>query len=60
MKKKINGLEVIERVVAFVFENPDIKPEDRRKVIAELLEPMTQKLFGNDYDPYISKKDTGK
>jgi len=57
MKKKINGLEAIERVVAFVFENPDIKPEDRRKIVAEMLEPMTKKLFGNDYD---SEKDTGK
>jgi hypothetical protein len=57
MKKKINGLEAIERVVAFVFENPDIKPEDRRRVVAEMLEPMTKKLFGNDYD---SEKDTGK
>ena len=57
MKKKINGLEAIERVVAFVFENPDIKPEDRRKIVAEMLEPMVQKLFGNDYD---SEKDTGK
>ena len=57
MKKKINGLEAIERVVAFVFENPDIKPEDRRRVVAEMLEPMVQKLFENDYD---SEKDTGK
>ena len=57
MKKKINGLEASERVVAFVFENPDIKPEDRRRVVAEMLEPMVQKLFGNDYD---SEKDTGK
>ena len=57
MKKKINGLEAIERVVAFVFENPDIKPEDRRRVVAEMLEPMTKKLFGNDY---TSEKDTGK
>jgi|TARA_Y100001937_G_scaffold125492_1_gene192409 F0F1-type ATP synthase delta subunit len=57
---KLTGFKTIEKTIKSVFENPDIKPEDRRKVIAELLEPMTQKLFGNDYDPYISKKDTGK
>ena len=49
-KKKINGLETIARVVTFVFENHDIKPKDRRKVVAELLEPMIQKLFGGDYE----------
>ena len=57
---KLTGFKTIEKTIKSVFENPDIKPEDRRKVIAELLEPMTQKLFGNKYDPYISKKDIGK
>ena len=45
-----NGLETIARVVTFAFENHDIKPKDRRKVVAELLEPMIQKLFGGDYE----------
>ena len=58
-KKKINGLEAIARVVTFVCENPNIKPENRRRVVAEMLEPMLEKIFGNDYDPYDPKKDTG-
>ena len=45
-----NGFETIERVVEAVFENPDIKSKDRRKVVAELLDPMIKKLFGSDYE----------
>jgi hypothetical protein len=59
-KKKINGLDEIARVTALVFENPEIKQKDRRKVIAKRLEPMIEELFGSDYDPYILEKNTGK
>jgi len=45
-----NGFETIKRVVQVVFENPDIKSKDRRKVVAELLDPMIKKLFGSDYE----------
>jgi len=45
-----NGFETIKRVVQIVFENPDIKSKDRRKVVAELLDPMIKKLFGSDYE----------
>jgi len=45
MTDKINGLEAIARVAAFVHEHPDIKPKDHRKVMAEMLEPMIEELF---------------
>jgi len=56
MTDKINGLEAIARVAAFVHEHPDIKPKDRRKVMAEMLEPMLEQLFGNEYEPYEEDK----
>mgnify|MGYP003635508465 FL=1 len=55
--KKINGIEYIARVAAFVHENPDIQPKDRRKVMAEMLEPMIEELFGSEYEPYEEKED---
>ena len=56
MTDEINGLEAIARVATFVHENPDIKPKDRRKVMAEMLEPMLEQLFGNEYEPYEEDK----
>lgn len=57
MTDKINGLEAIARVATFVHEHPDIKPKDHRKVMAEMLEPMIEELFGNEYEPYEEKED---
>ena len=57
MTDKINGLEAIAKVATFVHEHPDIKPKDRRKVMAEMLEPMLEQLFGNEYEPYEEKED---
>ena len=57
MTDKINGLEAIAKVATFVHENPDIKPKDHRKVMAEMLEPMLEQLFGNEYEPYEEKED---
>ena len=56
MTDKINGLEAIAKVATFVHEHPDIKPKDRRKVMAEMLEPMLEQLFGNEYEPYEKDK----
>ena len=56
MTDKINGLEAIAKVAAFVHEHPDIKPKDHRKVMAEMLEPMIEELFGNEYEPYEEDK----
>ena len=50
MTDKINGLEAIAKVATFVHEHPDIKPKDHRKVMAEMLEPMIEELFGNEYE----------
>ena len=55
--KKINGIEYIARVAAFVHENPEIQPKDRRKVMAEMLEPMIEELFGSEYEPYEGKEE---
>tara|TARA_R110000822_G_scaffold60705_1_gene150918 strand:- start:268 stop:450 length:183 start_codon:yes stop_codon:yes gene_type:complete len=57
MEKTFNGIEAIAMVAAFVHENPDIKPKDRIKVMAEILEPMIEDLFGNEYEPYEEKED---
>ena len=57
MTDKINGLEAIARVATFVHEHPDIKPKDHRKVMAEMLEPMLEQLFGNEYELYEEKED---
>jgi len=56
MTDEINGLEAIARVATFVHENPDIKPKDRRKVMAEMLEPMLNEIFGSEYEPYEEDK----
>ena len=56
MTDEINGLETIARVATFVHENPDIQPKDRRKVMAEMLEPMLEQLFGSEYEPYEEEK----
>jgi len=53
---KINGIEAIARVATLVCENKNIQPKDRRKVMAELLEPMIEELFGNEYEPYEEKE----
>ena len=53
--KKINGIEYIARVAAFVHENPEIQPKDRMKVMAEMLEPILEEIFGNEYEPYEEK-----
>ena len=55
MRKKINGIEYIARVAAFVHENPEIQPKDRMKVMAEMLEPILEEIFGNEYEPYEEK-----
>ena len=52
MTYKINGIEAIARVATLVCENKNIQPKDRRKVMAEILEPMIEELFGCDYEPY--------
>jgi len=57
VEKTFNAVEAIERVAAFVFENPDIQPKDRRKVMAEMLEPILEELFGNEYEPYEEKEE---
>lgn len=57
MEKTFNGAEAIERVAAFVNENPDIQPKDRRKVMAEMIEPILEKLFGSEYEPYEEKEE---
>jgi|TARA_R110002126_G_scaffold105620_1_gene240030 hypothetical protein len=56
MTNKINGIEAIARVAAFVCENPEIQPKDRRKVAAEMLEPMLNEIFGSEYEPYEEKE----
>jgi len=56
MTDKINGLEAIAKVATFVHEHPDIKPTDHRKVMAEMLEPMIEELFGSEYEPYEEEK----
>ena len=53
--KKINGIEYIARVAAFVHENPEIQPKDRMKVMAEMLEPILEEIFGSEYEPYEEK-----
>jgi len=57
MTNKINGIEAIARIAALVCENKNIQPKDRRKVMAELLEPMIEELFGNEYEPYEEKEE---
>ena len=52
MEKTFNGIEAIAMVAAFVHENPDIKPKDRRKAIAKILDP----IFGSEYEPYEEKE----
>lgn len=52
MTYKINGIEAIAIAATFVNENPDIQPKDRRRIMAEMLEPMIEELFGSDYEPY--------
>jgi len=51
MKKKIKAYEAIGVTIQSVFDNPDIDPKDRRKIIAETLEPMLNEVFGRDYEP---------
>ena len=55
--KKINGIEYIARVAAFVHENPEIQPKDRMKVMAEMLEPILEEIFGSEYEPYEEKEE---
>jgi hypothetical protein len=57
VEKTFNAVEAIERVAGFVFENPEIQPKDRRKVMAEMLEPMIEELFGSEYEPYEEKEE---
>ena len=56
LNKPINGIEAIARVATFVHENPDIQPKDRMKVMAEMLEPILEELFGSEYEPYEEKE----
>ena len=56
MTDEINGLEAIARVATFVHENPDIQPKNRRKIMAEMLEPMLNEIFGSEYEPYEEDK----
>ena len=56
MTNKINGIEAIARVAAFVHENKNIQPKDRRKVAAKILEPMLNEIFGSEYEPYEEKE----
>ena len=56
VEKTFNAVEAIARVAAFVHENPDIQPKDRRKVMAEMLEPILEELFGSEYEPYEEKE----
>ncbi len=51
MKKKIKAYEAIGVTIQSVFDNPDIAPKDRRKIIAATLEPMLNEVFGRDYAP---------
>tara|TARA_R110002012_G_scaffold300225_2_gene499816 strand:- start:179 stop:382 length:204 start_codon:yes stop_codon:yes gene_type:complete len=51
MKKKIKAYEAIGVTIQSVFDNPDIEPRDRRKIIAATLEPMLNEVFGRDYEP---------
>ena len=46
----MKATEAIARTLTFVTENPDIKPEDERRVMAEMLEPMLDAIFGSDYE----------
>lgn len=48
----MNGLEAIAVAATHVCENPDIKPKDKMRVMAEMLEPMLEALFGSEYEPY--------
>ena len=57
MTDKINGEEYIYKVCEWVHNHPDIQPKDHRKVIAKILQPMIEELFGNEYEPYEEKED---
>jgi len=50
MTDKVNGHEYINIVCECVHNHPDIKPEDRRKWILKLLEPMIEELFGSEWE----------
>jgi|TARA_R110002094_G_scaffold34460_1_gene46911 hypothetical protein len=56
MTDEINGEEYIYKVCEWVHGHPDIKPKDRRKVIATILEPMIEEIFGSEYEPYEEEK----
>ena len=57
MNYKINGIEAIAIAATFVHENPEIQPKDRRRIMAKMLEPMIEELFGSDYEPYEDQED---
>jgi len=61
MTDKINnGIEAIAKVTTFVHENTDIQPKDRRKVMAAILEPMLNEIFGSEYQKYEEDNRRGK
>ena len=57
MTYKINGIEAIAIAATFVHENPEIQSKDRRRIMAKMLEPMIEELFGSDYEPYEDQED---
>ena len=46
----MKATEAIAIALTYVTENPDIKPEDKMRVMAERLEPMLNEIFGSDYE----------
>ena len=57
MTDEINGEEYIYKVCEWVHKHPDIQPKDRRKVMAEMLEPILEEIFGSEYEPYEEKEE---
>ena len=61
MTDKINnGIEAIAEVATLIHENTDIPPKDRRKVMAAILEPMLNEIFGSEYQKYEEDNGRGK
>jgi hypothetical protein len=54
--KIYNGIEAISKVATLIHENTDIQPKDRRKVMAAILEPMLNEIFGSEYEKYKEDK----
>ena len=53
---KIKPYQAIAITIQSVCKNPDIKPKDRMKQIATILEPMLNEIFGSEYEPYEEEK----